>query len=153
MPCNRRSQAGPEGIQIQKGPKHSRPNLYVKRKRVSFINLVFLLWSTVKVDREKQEIIVDEKLEDITIDELQESLQSHQPRFIVLSYKREHGDGRVSYPLCFIFFTPRDSHAELQIMYAGSKISLQREADVARAYEIRELEDLTEEWLLEKLGN
>ncbi|XP_018574707.1 glia maturation factor beta [Anoplophora glabripennis] len=107
----------------------------------------------LKVDREKQQIIIDEKFEDISIEDLQESLPSHQPRYIVLSYRQEHSDGRVSYPLCFIFFTPRDSHAELQMMYAGSKIALQQEADLTRAYEIRELEDLTEEWLLGKLGN
>lgn len=107
----------------------------------------------MKVDREKQQIIIDEKLEDITVDELQETLPGHQPRYVILSYKQEHKDGRVSFPLCFIYYTPRDSHAELQMMYAGSKISLQRESDLTRAYEIRELEDLTEEWLLEKLGN
>ncbi|CAG9863271.1 unnamed protein product [Phyllotreta striolata] len=107
----------------------------------------------LKVDREKQEIIVDEKFEDISVDQLQESLPSHQPRYVVLSYRQAHKDGRVSFPLCFIFFTPRDSHAELQMMYAGSKIALQKEAELTRAYEIRELEDLTEEWLLEKLGN
>lgn len=106
----------------------------------------------VKVDREKQEIIVDEELTDITVDDLQESLPSHQPRYVVLSYKQEHKDGRVSFPLCFIFYTPRDSHAELQMMYAGSKIALQNEADLTRGFEVRELEDLTEEWLLEKLG-
>lgn len=105
------------------------------------------------MDREKHEIVVDEKLENIGIDELQESLQSHQPRYVILSYRQEHKDGRISYPLCFIFFTPRDSHAELQMMYAGSKIALQTEAGLSRSYEIRELEDLTEEWLLEKLGN
>lgn len=97
--------------------------------------------------------MIDDKLEDVTIEDLQETLQSHQPRYIVLSYKQQHRDGRISFPLCFIYFTPRDSHAELQMMYAGSKIQLQREADLTRAYEIRELEDLTEEWLLEKLGN
>ncbi|XP_060516673.1 glia maturation factor beta [Cylas formicarius] len=107
----------------------------------------------LKVDREKQQIVIDDTLEDTTIEDLQESLASHQPRYIILSYKQEHKDGRVSYPLCFIFFTPRDSHAELQMMYAGSKIALQKEADVSRAYEVRELEDLTEEWLLSKLGN
>lgn len=107
----------------------------------------------MKVDREKQQIIIDEKLEAITIEELQENLQSHQPRYIILSYRQEHKDGRVSFPLCFIYFTPRDSHAELQMMYAGSKMALQRETDVTRGFEIRELEDLTEEWLLEKLGN
>lgn len=107
----------------------------------------------LKVDREKQQIFIDEQLDDTTIEAIQENLPSHQPRFVILSYKQEHKDGRVSYPLCFIFFTPRDSHAELQMMYAGSKLALQKEADVSRAYEIRELEDLTEEWLLSKLGN
>lgn len=98
-------------------------------------------------------MIIDDILEDTTIEELRETLQSHQPRYVVLSYKRRHEDGRVSYPLCFIFYTPRDSHRELQMMYAGSKVTVQREADVSRAYEVRELEDLTEEWLVEKLGN
>lgn len=105
------------------------------------------------MDREKQEIIIDEVVEDITIEDLQETLPSHQPRYVVLSYKRSHDDGRVSFPLCFIFYTPRDSHAELQMMYAGSKMSLQREFQLTRAYEVRELEELTEEWLLGKLGN
>jgi len=39
---------------------------------------------------------------------LQEILPSHQPRFIVYAYKMIHND-RISYPLCFIFYTPRDS--------------------------------------------
>ncbi|KAF2893665.1 hypothetical protein ILUMI_12520 [Ignelater luminosus] len=107
----------------------------------------------LKVDREKQEIIIDEIVEDITIEDLQETLPSHQPRYVVLSYKRNHDDGRISFPLCFIFYTPRDSHAELQMMYAGSKMSIQREFQLTRAYEVRELEELTEEWLLGKLGN
>lgn len=107
----------------------------------------------MKVDREKHEIVVDEKMENLEIDQLQESLPSHQPRYVILSYRQQHKDGRISFPLCFIFFTPRDSHAELQMMYAGSKIALQTEAGLSRSYEIRELEDLTEEWLLEKLGN
>lgn len=63
----------------------------------------------------------------------------------------EHNDGRVSYPMCFIYYTPRDSQIELQIMYAGTKIALQREAELTRVYEIRELDELTEEWLIEKL--
>jgi len=105
----------------------------------------------LKIDREKQEIIIDELLEDLAIEDLQDSLGGHQPRYIVLSYRQTHGDGRISYPLVFIYFTPRDSHAELQMMYAGSKAALQREAQLTRAYEIRELEDLTEEWLLEQL--
>lgn len=107
---------------------------------------------TVKVDREKQLVCVDELLDEISVDELQEQLPGHQPRYIVYSYKMVHDDNRVSYPMCFIFYTPRDSQMELQIMYAGSKRALQREADLTRVYEIRELDELTEDWLKEKLA-
>ncbi|XP_044734225.1 glia maturation factor beta [Chrysoperla carnea] len=105
----------------------------------------------LKVDREKQRICVDEEIEDIKIDDLQEQLPGHQPRYIIYNYRMEHNDGRVSYPMCFIYYTPRDSQIELQIMYAGTKIALQREAELTRVYEIRELDELTEEWLIEKL--
>lgn len=45
-----------------------------------------------------------------------------------------------------------DSQIELQIMYAGTKLALQKEADLTRVYEVRELDELTEEWLQEKLS-
>lgn len=44
-----------------------------------------------------------------------------------------------------------DSQMELQVMYAGTKMALQRETNLTRVYEVRELEELTEEWLKEKL--
>lgn len=96
-------------------------------------------------------VIVDENIEDISVEELADTLPGHQPRFVVYSYKMNHTDGRVSYPMCFIFYTPRDSQIELQVLYAGTKSILQREVDLTRVYEIRELEELTEEWLQDKL--
>ena len=64
----------------------------------------------------------------------------------------EHADGRVSFPMCFIFYTPRDIQMELQVLYAGMKLVLQREAELTKVFEVRELEELTEEWLKEKLS-
>lgn len=116
-----------------------------------FFLIDFLFKYIVKVDREKQLVCVDELLDEISVDELQEQLPGHQPRYIVYSYKMVHDDKRISYPMCFIFYTPRDSQMELQIMYAGSKRALQREADLTRVYEVRELDELTEDWLREKL--
>jgi Cofilin/tropomyosin-type actin-binding protein len=68
--------------------------------------LVIFLFA-VKVDRAKQCICVDEVLEGISVDELRESLPSHQPRYVIYSYKMEHSDGRISFPMCFIYITPR----------------------------------------------
>ncbi|KAI3367148.1 hypothetical protein L3Q82_008207 [Scortum barcoo] len=72
--------------------------------------------------------------------------------FIVYSYKYQHDDGRVSYPLCFIFSSPVGCRPEQQMMYAGSKNKLVQTAELSKVFEIRNTEDLTEEWLREKLG-
>lgn len=105
----------------------------------------------LKVDREKQLVILDELIDDISVDELQDVLPGHQPRYVIYTYKMVHDDQRISYPMCFIFYTPRDSQIELQMMYACTKSALQREVDLTRVYEIRELDELTEDWLKEKL--
>ncbi|XP_011500228.1 PREDICTED: glia maturation factor beta isoform X2 [Ceratosolen solmsi marchali] len=106
----------------------------------------------LKIDKEKQKICVDELIENVQVEELQDIIPEHEPRYIIYSYKMEHSDGRISYPMCFIFYTPRDIQMELQILYAGMKLVLQREARLTRVYEVRELEELTEDWLKEKLS-
>lgn len=37
-------------------------------------------------------------------------------------------------------------------MYAGTKLALQHEVELTRSYEVRELDELTEDWLREKLS-
>lgn len=37
------------------------------------------------------------------------------------------------------------------MMYACTKSALQREVNLTRVYEVRELDELTEDWLKEKL--
>ncbi|KAK0088020.1 hypothetical protein PV325_013425 [Microctonus aethiopoides] len=105
----------------------------------------------IKVNRQKQTVCLDQLIEDIQIEELQEIIPSHEPRYIVYSYKMEHADGRISFPMCFIFYTPRDIQMQLQVVYASMKLVLQKEVELTRCYEVRELEELTEEWLKAKL--
>uniref|UniRef100_A0AAQ4PXY9 ADF-H domain-containing protein n=1 Tax=Gasterosteus aculeatus aculeatus TaxID=481459 RepID=A0AAQ4PXY9_GASAC len=88
----------------------------------------------MKIDMEKQLVIVEEEYEDISMDELREELPERQPRFIVYSYKYVHSDGRVSYPLCFIFSSPMGCKPEQQMMYAGSKTGLVHAADLTKAH-------------------
>ena len=79
----------------------------------------------MKVDKESQTIVLEELLENLdSLEELTDSLPDHQPRFIVYSCCLEHADGRNSFPMVFIFFSPRDCKPELQMMYAGSKLEL-----------------------------
>lgn len=44
-----------------------------------------------------------------------------------------------------------DCQTDLQIMYAGTKLALQKEANLSHVYEVRELDELTDEWLMSKL--
>ncbi|KAJ8256601.1 hypothetical protein COCON_G00187530 [Conger conger] len=70
----------------------------------------------------------------------------------IYSYKYAHTDGRVSYPLCFIFCSPVGCKPEQQMMYAGSKNRLVQIAELTKVFETRTTDDLSEEWLKEKLA-
>uniref|UniRef100_A0A668AAQ6 Glia maturation factor n=1 Tax=Myripristis murdjan TaxID=586833 RepID=A0A668AAQ6_9TELE len=95
----------------------------------------------MKIDKDKQLVILEEEHEDISPDDLKDEL-----------YKYQHDDGRISYPLCFIFSSPVGCKPEQQMMYAGSKNKLVQTVNLTKVFEIRNTEDLTEEWLREKLG-
>uniref|UniRef100_A0A2K6MXN6 Glia maturation factor n=2 Tax=Rhinopithecus TaxID=542827 RepID=A0A2K6MXN6_RHIBE len=86
----------------------------------------------MKIDKDKHRVVLDEELEGISPDELKDEL--------------------VPYPLCFIFSSPVGRKPEQQMMYAGSKNKLVQRAELTKVFEIRNVEDLTEEWLSDKLG-
>ncbi|KAM9359816.1 glia maturation factor gamma [Symphorus nematophorus] len=106
----------------------------------------------MKVDMDKRLVILEEEYEDISLDDLREELPERQPRFIVYSYKYVHDDGRVSYPLCFIFCSPMGCKPDQQMMYAGSKLELVKAAGLTKVFETRSAEELTEEWLKKQLA-
>lgn len=60
----------------------------------------------MKVDKDRQMVVLEEEFQNISPEELKMELPERQPRFVVYSYKYVHADGRVSYPLCFIFSSP-----------------------------------------------
>ncbi|XP_028321377.1 glia maturation factor gamma [Gouania willdenowi] len=106
----------------------------------------------IKIDMKKQLVILEEEYQDISLDELRNELPDRQPRFIVYSYKYIHADGRVSYPFCFIFSSPIGCKPEQQMMYAGSKNRLVQAAELTKVFETRNTEELTEDWLKNKLA-
>ncbi|WAR19399.1 GMFB-like protein [Mya arenaria] len=106
----------------------------------------------LKIDPTTRTVMQEEEYEDVTIEEIQEELNEHQPRFLVISYVRNHGDGRISYPLCFIYICPSGCKPELSMMYAGTRNILQKELGITKDFELRSTDELTEEWLDEKLA-
>ncbi|CAH3172065.1 unnamed protein product [Porites evermanni] len=105
----------------------------------------------MKIDVDKQLVILDEEHEDISVDDLREELPDHLPRYVLYSYVLKHDDGRVSYPLAFIFISPQGTKPELQMMYAGSKTNLVRKLGATKVFELRSKEEMSEEWLIQKL--
>ncbi|XP_019625729.1 PREDICTED: glia maturation factor gamma-like isoform X1 [Branchiostoma belcheri] len=107
---------------------------------------------SMKIDPQTMTIILDEEYEDCTLDDLQEELPGHLPRYLVYSYCLDHDDGRTSFPLVFIFISPAGCKPELQMMYAGTKTALVREAEMTKVFEVRNVDELTDEWLRGKLA-
>ncbi|KAH9519621.1 hypothetical protein Btru_003159 [Bulinus truncatus] len=105
----------------------------------------------LKIDKSTLKIVLDEEYDDISISDLQDELPPQQPRYVCLSYIQKHTDGRVSYPLIFIFISPQGCSPELQMMYAGSKTKAVKDGDFTKVIELRSLDDLTDETIVDKL--
>ncbi|XP_050702647.1 glia maturation factor gamma-like [Eriocheir sinensis] len=102
----------------------------------------------MKVNQAASEIVLEEELEDLEdVDALRSSIPDTQPRYVLFSWRIEHADGRVSFPMAFIFTTPRDSQPKLQMMYAGSYSHVVKECELTKVFQIRDLDELDEEWI------
>ncbi|KAF9580170.1 hypothetical protein BGW38_003294 [Lunasporangiospora selenospora] len=104
-----------------------------------------------KIDKNKLVIEEDENEDSISIEELAELLPDNAPRYVILSFELNHDDGRVSYPLVFIFYSPRGTRPELNILYTAARNHFQTQAQLGKVLEVYETETLTEGWLREKL--
>ncbi|KAG8527621.1 uncharacterized protein KY384_007774 [Bacidia gigantensis] len=81
---------------------------------------------------------------------LAEELPDHSPRYVLLSYPLTLASGRLSVPYVLIYYLPATCNAELRMLYAGAKELMRSTAEVGRAIELQDLEDL--ESIEEKLG-
>lgn len=60
----------------------------------------------VKINKELFSVEEDKTMDDVTLEDLADELPDTQPRYVILSYKYETTEGRVSYPLVFLYWTP-----------------------------------------------
>ncbi|KAM6428462.1 glia maturation factor gamma isoform 1-T1 [Liasis olivaceus] len=128
------------------------PELLEKLKKFRFQKETNNTAIMMKVDKDRQLVVLEEEFQDVSPEQLRNELPERQPRFVVYSYKYVHNDGRISYPLCFIFSSPAGCKPEQQMMYAGSKNRLVQAAELTKVFEIRSTEELTEQWLKERLA-
>ncbi|PVU88415.1 hypothetical protein BB559_002411 [Furculomyces boomerangus] len=104
-----------------------------------------------KIDRKKLLIVPDKVLTGVSIEDVVDELPDDSPRYLTLSYKMITGDGRASYPLVFIYYCPPTTSPELAMLYASSQQIFQNRLNLGKVYMLHESEELTEEWLNEKL--
>ncbi|KZF23154.1 GMF family protein [Xylona heveae TC161] len=84
------------------------------------------------------------------IQDLQEDLPEHSPRYILLSYPLTLPSGRLSVPYVLIYYLPETCNAELRMLYAGARELMRNTAEAGRVLEIESAEELDE--IESKLG-
>jgi len=106
----------------------------------------------IKINKEKLIMEEVEQFENISIEELAEELPENSPRYVVLSYELKHNDGRTSFPLVLINWSPTTSETGMLTLHASALLNFQTTADVSKVIEIREgPEELTKEEIDAKL--
>ncbi|CDS38321.1 glia maturation factor beta [Echinococcus multilocularis] len=100
-----------------------------------------------KINVTSRAVEIEQEIDDLSFDDLPNELCQSEPRYILVSYEFHHDDGRVSYPYCLIFSSPRGSSSNLKMLYAGSLRHFADASQVTRVYELQDVEDFTEDWL------
>ncbi|KAH3758422.1 GMFB protein [Pelomyxa schiedti] len=106
----------------------------------------------MKIDIKTLKIILDCELNPVTLEELRESLPDASPRYIAYVYKQVHGDGRVSYPMMFIYYAPPQLRPDIAMMYSSSLQPLYTKLAIQKVFELQTPEELTDEWIRDKLA-
>lgn len=100
----------------------------------------------IKIDSKTEMVVVDDDWDDVTMEELSEALPPSQPRYIVYSHVRHHSDGRVSYPLCILYYCPTCKPG-LGMRYAGMMSEMTNVSKINKVFKLTDADELTDEWL------
>eukprot|EP00794_Sanderia_malayensis_P019836 gene19836-21778_t len=119
------------------------PALKEKVKRLQFNKQKGNFAIICKIDADKLLVEEDTALTEealdfgsdgLTLEDVANILPAHQPRYLIYSSVLNHSDGRVSFPLSFIFASPSGCKPEMSMMYAGSKLELVNHLDMTREF-------------------
>ncbi|KAF8912146.1 hypothetical protein CPB84DRAFT_1742762 [Gymnopilus junonius] len=106
----------------------------------------------IKINKAKLVMEEVEQFDSISIEDLAEELPENSPRYVVLSYELKHKDGRTSFPLVLVNWSPSSSETGMLTLHASALLNFQNTADVSKAIEVRDgPEGLTKEVIDAKL--
>mmetsp|Transcript_16948 Transcript_16948/g.29326 ORF Transcript_16948/g.29326 Transcript_16948/m.29326 type:complete len:138 (-) Transcript_16948:71-484(-) len=106
----------------------------------------------LKINVKELKVEIQETFDDnADYEDIQDELPSSVPRYIIVSQKHVRDDGRITYPLLFIYYVPTAIKPELAMLYSSTKHELGVKISVNKTFEVRDADQLTEEWVLKKL--
>ncbi|SPO22419.1 related to Glia maturation factor, beta [Ustilago trichophora] len=106
-----------------------------------------------KIDKKTLTLQLEEELNSglTCVEDLVEELPENSPRFLIVNYKLQHRDGRVSYPLFLLYWAPQTSSLEQSTLYASALSNFSVKSDVAKIIDVRDGE-ISSKHLDERLG-
>ncbi|KAK4226189.1 hypothetical protein QBC38DRAFT_481219 [Podospora fimiseda] len=107
--------------------------------------VIYLIDKTTKEIRQD-----DDKTVYTSLEEIQDDLPDHSPRFILLSYPMTLPSGRLSVPYVLLYYLPTTCNSEMRMLYAGAKELFRNTSEVTKILDLEAPEDLEE--VPEKLG-
>eukprot|EP00041_Stephanoeca_diplocostata_P020643 m.465408 g.465408 ORF g.465408 m.465408 type:complete len:142 (-) comp21628_c0_seq10:130-555(-) len=106
----------------------------------------------IKINMGEMKCEIEEELEDCSIEEVKDELPDFSPRYICLSYCYHHDDGRISFPLMFIYYCPGGVKPDHNMVYASVQPDLVQKTNMTKVFELRDSDDFDEDWVKQKLG-
>eukprot|EP01108_Squamamoeba_japonica_P002210 TRINITY_DN2031_c0_g1_i1.p2 TRINITY_DN2031_c0_g1~~TRINITY_DN2031_c0_g1_i1.p2 ORF type:complete len:154 (+),score=49.97 TRINITY_DN2031_c0_g1_i1:45-464(+) len=107
----------------------------------------------LKINVKELKVEIEETIGDnADILDIADSLPESVPRYVILSYKWKKDDGRLTYPLIFLYYIPPQIKPSLAMLYSSTKHELGVKINVNKTVEIQNADMLTDEWILAKLN-
>ena len=85
-------------------------------------NSYFLFCS---LDVKNLKVVIEDTIDDnANLQDIADDLPESVPRYIILSYKWKKDDGRLTYPLIFLYYIPPQIKPALAMLYSSTKHEL-----------------------------
>eukprot|EP01112_Ceratiomyxa_fruticulosa_P011684 TRINITY_DN3195_c0_g1_i1.p1 TRINITY_DN3195_c0_g1~~TRINITY_DN3195_c0_g1_i1.p1 ORF type:complete len:139 (+),score=18.14 TRINITY_DN3195_c0_g1_i1:178-594(+) len=106
----------------------------------------------LKINPRAMVVEKDSILEKVSIEDIAQELPDSSPRYIIYSFKYTRPDGRMSYPIVFIFYCPREIQPNIAMLYTSTKQNVIQKLEILKTWDAQEPETLTTDWLKEKMA-
>ncbi len=101
----------------------------------------------MKINLKQMEIVLVDELDDVTPEDIAEEFEDFEPRYCMYMYEYKRDDGRVTYPLCFIWYNPSGCDVHLNMIYGQTTEALVDLLKASKTFNVQDPDELTSEWL------